>query len=160
MATNLTVNNSVFAYPDPGDEPGWGEGASGWAAEVTDVLANVQGPDDISQTTFNIANNQTSSTDVTGLVFSTATVRSALVDYSIYIVTSSNEKAEKGQLELIYKNGATVGQKWSIGQVFFGDDSGVRFTMTDAGQIQYTSSNIAGTSYVGTMHFEAKAIQQ
>lgn len=160
MAINLTVNNNTFPYPEPGDEPGWGEGATGWAEEVTTVLNNLSGTDDILETTFNVANNVSSSQDIVGLTFNPSTVRSAVIDYSIYRSTSSTELAEKGKLELIYKNGATPTTKWTIGRVFFGDDGGVEFTMTDAGQIQYTSSNLAGTSYSGVMHFEATVTQQ
>lgn len=160
MATNLTVNNNVYAYPEPGDEPGWGADATGWAEEVTTVLTSLQGADDIPETTFNIANNQSSLATVTGLDFNPATVRSAVIDYSIYRTTNSTELAEKGTLELVYKNGGTVTEKWSIGRVFFGDDAGVEFSMTDAGQMEYTSTNVSGTGYVGEMKFEARCTLQ
>jgi hypothetical protein len=160
MPTNLTVNNNTFAYPVPGDEPGWGEGATGWAVEVTEVLESLQGTDDIPETTFNVANNISVATDIVGLVFNPATVRSAVVDYSIYRSTDTNELAEKGKLELVYKNGASPGLKWTIGRVFFGDDSGVTITMTDGGQAQYTSTNVSGTGYTGEMKFEATVTQQ
>lgn len=160
MATNLTVNNTTFPYPDTGDEPGWGDGASGWAAEVTQVLEQVQGTNDIPESTFNIANNTTSKADIVGFVFNPSAVRSAVVDYSVYRTTNTTELAEKGTLELIYKNGGTVGAKWSIGRVIFGDDAGIEITMTDAGQAQYTSSNMSGTSYTGTIVFEGTAILQ
>lgn len=160
MPTNIIINNNNFAYPSPGDEPGWGEAASGAMIEVAAVLSTIQGTDDIPETTFNVANNVSSSMDVTGLVFNPATVRSSVVDYSCYRTTSTTELAEKGQLQLIYKNGATPGTKWSIGRVFFGDDSGLAFTMTDAGQVQYTSTNLSGTSYTGELKFEAFVTQQ
>lgn len=68
--------------------------------------------------------------------------------------------AEKGSLELIYKNGGTIGEKWTIGRVFFGDDAGVELALTDAGQMQYKSSNLSGTGYSGVIKFEAKSILQ
>jgi len=160
MSTNLTVNNNTFAYPVPGDEPGWGEGATGWAVEVTEVLNNLQGTDDIPETSFTVANNNAVATDVVGLVFNPASVRAGVIDYSIYRSTSITELAEKGKMEIIYKNGASSGTKWSIGRVFFGDDAGVVFTMTDAGQVQYTSTNLSGTGYSGIMKFEAVVTQQ
>lgn len=160
MSTNLTVNNNTYAYPAAGDDPGWGAEATGWAVEVTTVLSNIQGVDDIAETTFNVANNVASVTDITGLVFNPSTVRSAVIDYSIYRTTSSAELAEKGTVELIYKNGGTIGSKWSIGRVFFGDDAGIIITMTDGGQAQYVSTNIAGTGYSGAIKFEAKVTQQ
>lgn len=160
MPTNLTVNNNTFAYPSDGDEPGWGADATGWATEVTDVLQGLQGTNDIAQTTFTVANNISSAADVVGLLFNPATVRSAVVEYSVYRKTDSNELAEKGTLELIYKNGGTIGAKWTIGRVFFGDDGGMLFTMTDTGQVQYTSTNLSGTNYSGTMHFSGRVTLQ
>lgn len=160
MPQNLVVNNNTFAYPIPGDEPGWGEGATDWAVEVTGVLDSLQGSNDIPQTSFTVANNTSSVADVVGLLFNPAQVRSAVVEYSIYRKTDSNELAEKGTLEIIYKNGGTIGSKWTLGRVFFGDDGGMLFTMTDAGQVQYTSTNLAGTNYTGTMHFSARVTLQ
>lgn len=160
MPQNLTVNGNNYAYPIAGDEPGWGEDATAWAAEVTNVLSDIQGIDDIPETTFIIANNTTASADVVGLVFNPTTVRSATVTYSVYRSTDTTELAEKGTLELVFKNGGTPGSKWTIGQVYFGDDSGVRFSMTDAGQIQYTSSDISGSNYSGEIRFEAAVTQQ
>lgn len=160
MPTNLVVNNNTFAYPVPGDEPGWGEGATGWAEEVTTVLQGLDNGNDILQTSFNIANNTSSASDVVGLIFNSATVRSAVVSYSIYRKTDTNELAEVGELDLIYKNGGTIGSKWSIGREFSGNDAGLLFTMTDTGQVQYTSTNVTGTNYSGTMHFSAKVTLQ
>jgi hypothetical protein len=160
IATNLTVNNNTFPYPESGDEPGWGGPATDWAVEVTGVLNTLQGVDDIPETTFNLANNTVTPQDVVGLVFNPATVRSAVVDYSIYRSTTTTELAEKGKLELIYKNGGNPGEKWTIGRVFFGDDAGITITMTDGGQAQYVSSNLGGSSYVGQMKFEAVVTQQ
>ena len=156
----LTVNNNPYIYPDPGTEPGWGDQATGWAEEVTTVLSNLSGADDILETTFNVANNITVAQDVVSLVFNTSTVRSAVIEYSIYRTTTTTELAEKGTMEIVYKNGATPGTKWTIGRSFFGDDAGLEFSMTDAGQFQYISTNLGGTSYSGVMRFEAKAIQQ
>ncbi len=156
----IVINNTSFNYPDPGSEPGWGADATDAMVEVAEVLATIQGVDDIAETTFNVANNISSAMDVVGLAFNPSTVRSAIVDYSLYRNTDSTELAERGSLNLIYKNGATPGSKWSIGRVLFGDDAGLSFTMTDAGQIQYTSTNLSGTGYAGEMKFEAKATLQ
>lgn len=160
MPINLNVNNNNFAYPSDGDEPGWGNAATGWAEEVTTVLSGVQGSDDILPTSFNVANNIASPADVVGLIFNPTTVRSAEVSYSIYRRTDTNELAETGRMLVVYKNGGNTGEKWSVGQTILGDDSGVVFTMTDAGQIQYTSNDVTGSNYVGQIRFYAKSITQ
>lgn len=162
MPITLTVNNIPFEYPIPGDSPGWGQGASDWAEEVTFVLNNLLGPNDITETTFNIANNVSSFTNVNGLIFNTGEVRSATVAYSIYRISTSNMSGntESGVMNLSYDNLASSGQKWSliIGNVT--GNSGVIFTVTDAGQIQYQSTDIGSAGYSGVMHFKATALSQ
>lgn len=161
MPQNLVVNGNTFAYPVAGDEPGWGEAATGWSAEVTIALQDLNDINDILQTTFNIASSVSSvSISVVGMYFNPAQVRSAVVEYSIYRTGTGPtvELAEVGTMHLIYKNNAS-GNKWSIGRVFFGDDAGVLFTMNNNGQMYYTSSNIAGT-YTGIMRFSAKVTLQ
>lgn len=157
MSIPLIVNNSTFNYPEPGDPKGWGEDATGWATEVTLLLSDLKGPNDIIQTAFSINNNQAVASNIIGLAFDSATVRYAIVDYTIYRSTSTNEVAEGGQLHLIYKN---VAATWLIEQDRQGDDSGVVITITNGGQLQYTSSNLAGLSYSGTISFRARTLNQ
>lgn len=154
MAVNLTVNGTTFAYPENGEEPGWGESATAWAEEVTTVLASVLGTNDIVQTSFNIANNVGAATNITGLVFNTAAVRAAIIEYSLYRVTDSNEVAESGLLNVVYKTNAAV---WELSQISVGD-SQVTFSVTNTGQFQYTSTNLAGTNYSGLMKFRARTV--
>jgi hypothetical protein len=153
---DLTVNNTTYPYPDANDPPGWGEPATGWAEEVTSVLDSLLASDDILQTSFTIANNQTSSANINGLAFSTSTVRSFIVKYSIYRVTATNELAESGTIYGVYKNNANT---WEINVQSVGS-GGVYFSITSAGQFQYTSTNVSGASYSGTMKFKAETLSQ
>ena len=157
MPITLTVNNTPYEYPTPNDPKGWGEPATGWATEVTNLLADLKGPNDIVQTAYSIANNQTSPTSVIGLQFDAATVRYAIVDYTIYLATSTTEIAEGGQIHLLYKN---VANTWLIEVDRQGDASGVVFSITNGGQLQYTSANIGGLSYTGKIGFRAKTLNQ
>jgi hypothetical protein len=161
MSTPLTVNNNVYNYPGPGEDPGWGADASDWAAAVTDVLASVVSTTDILQTSFTIANNVSSATNITTMTFDTALVRAANISYSIYRKTDSatSGNVESGVIYLTYDNGASSGNKWLLGQQKNGESS-VVFSITDAGQVQYTSSNLAGANYVGTLKFTAKTLAQ
>lgn len=162
MPVTLTVNNIPFEYPIPGDSPGWGEGATGWAEEVTTVLTSLLGPNDIAQTTANIANNQTSATNVNGLIFNTGQVRSAIIEYSVYRTSVANPsgKSESGTLNIVYDNLAASGFKWSIIGYGLNGLAGVTFTITDTGQVQYTSTDIGATGYSANMHFRARSLVQ
>lgn len=93
---------------------------------------------DIGLTTFSASNNQNSAADVTGFVFSNATVRSfkALVSVAIIATSSLFEEIE---IHGIQKVGS-----WEISVSKLGDESNIIFSITNLGQIQYTSSNISG----------------
>ena len=162
MPITLTVNNQPFNYPVPGDSPGWGADATGWAEQVTAVLNDLQNPNDILDTSFNITNNQTSFTNVNGLVFNTGQVRSATINYSVYRVSTASPSgnAESGTLVITYDNAAAPGSKWSMIGTDLDGNSGITFTITDGGQIQYKTTDIGTSGYNGVMHFRAKTLAQ
>jgi hypothetical protein len=161
MPVTLIVNNIPFEYPVPGDSPGWGQGASDWAAEVTLALQELQGLTDIPQKTFTIQNNVTVFADITGLTFNTGLVRSAVIDYSVYRTSTSNPSGvtEAGLILIVYDNLAGAGAKWTVVGGPTTGNAGVTFTITDAGQFQYKSSNL-GAGHSANMHFRAKTLNQ
>lgn len=156
MSFTVTVNNFDFDLPSPGDPPGWGESTSGWMEEITEVVNNIQGPNDIVQTTFSIANNQSSFTNVTGLLFNTSTVKSAEISYFIIREsdTTSSGIIESGTIYIAYNQFAS---DWTFSQDG-GGDAQVQFQITSGGQIQYKSSDIGSVGYSGSMEFRAKTL--
>lgn len=162
ISVTLIVNNTPYDYPSPGDEPGWGEAATGWAEEVTDVLSSLLSPDDILQTAFTVNNNVASATNVTSLSFNTGSTRSARIEYNVYRISDSNPSgnAETGIMNIVYDNSASPGSQWSMIIGNIAGNSGVSFSITDAGQIQYISTDIGSVNYSGVMKFRAVALQQ
>jgi hypothetical protein len=159
MAVPLTVNNTTFNYPTNGESPGWGQDTTDWAVAVTDVLASLVSSDDILQTSYSINNNVSTPTDVNRLFFNPSTVRAANIQYSVYRISTANPSGhvESGIIYLNYDNAASLGSKWSFTQQKNGD-SGVVFSITDAGQIQYISTDIDSTGYSGVIKFTAKTL--
>ena len=158
MAVELIVGNVPYQYPEPGESPGWGEGATGWAEKVTEVLQSIVNANDILETAFTVDNNIAAATNVTSLAFNTTSVRAAEIDYSIYRATDApTELTETGKMLIVYKNTANT---WFLTRTTSGDDTGVEFTITTTGQIQYTSTDISGANYTGIMKFRAKSLQQ
>ena len=117
-------------------------------AYVDAAVSSGGSPGDIAQTSFSLANNQASPADVTGFAFANASVRSfdALVSVSV--------DATSDVFETFKLLGVQRGSDWSLSYDSTGDTSGVSFTITNAGQIQYTSSSYAGF-VSGTIKFRA-----
>jgi hypothetical protein len=158
----LVVNNKTFNYPTPGESPGWGDEATAWATEITNSLSSVAGPGDVPTSTSQVLNNQLVSANVVGLAFDTTVVRGATINYSIArsgVVSSvATAQVEEGTI-LITFNGST----WELSRSFAGE-ANVDITITNAGQVQYTSSDISGgagvTGYLGKITFKATAFAQ
>ncbi len=93
---------------------------------------------DIIPTNFIAANNQASAADVTGLAFANGVTRSfkALVDVRI---DATSDLYELFELTAIQKAAS-----WDMSQTATGDTSGIVFSITNAGQVQYTSTNETG----------------
>lgn len=155
MTKKLIIGNEEFLYPVEGDSPisDWGNSATDWATAVTDVLGTIYGPNDISLSTYPLANNIITPTNIVGLKFSTTTVLSAKVEYTIKRVLSGSTITEYGVIL-----GTFDGIVFSITQESVGD-AGVSLDVTNAGQFQYTSSNMpTQTSMI--IKFKATTIAQ
>jgi hypothetical protein len=64
--------------------------------------------------------------------------------------TALSALAQAGQLRGVFN---TQSSTWFMSDDYSGQNSGVAFSILSSGQIQYTSSNIAGANYVGSMKY-------
>jgi hypothetical protein len=156
MSTPVVINGTTYSLPTQGQSPPWGDDLSSLLLTLINVTNSLSGPADITTTSFTIANNVSTPTSITGLSFDTASVRSATITYSLYRGSSTTETSETGQLMITYKSTAGT---WELGQFLVGS-SGVVFTITNSGQIQFTSSSFTGINYVGKLKFKASAFLQ
>lgn len=95
---------------------------------------------DIIHTSFTLANNQSAAANVTGLVFSGASVRAFRAQVSVFIDATAD------LVEEILLEGCYTGADWLMSQSGTGNDSLVTFSITSAGQVRYTTPNYAGFS--------------
>lgn len=95
--------------------------------------------------TASISNNQTTPVDVTGFNVSTANGFTATVNVSI--------DATSDRFETFTIQGNDAGSNWDISIDSLGD-SGMNFSITPAGQLQYTNEDYAGFN-LGTITFKA-----
>lgn len=108
---------------------------------------------------FALSKNVSVAVDVVGLKFDHNKVNCVFIDYLIQRVAknpSATELIEAGTLRLVYKPRSA---SWSIAKVNNGPDtSGITFTVTTAGQVQYTSTNITGTVVVQKLTYRARTL--
>lgn len=94
---------------------------------------------DIAHSTFTAADNQASPANVTGFAFANATTRS----FSALVSIARGATFETREILGIQR-----GSDWVINERKAGDNTGVEFTITSAGQIQYTSTNTGNTAAI------------
>ena len=126
-------------------------------ADFTQVYESIIGlSQNFQETSFLIANNQTSFANITGMVLDKLLFKSAIISFDVYRKDATpTEVSAVGELYPIYK---PVLDTWSLeGPELKGDnvdDIGLEFDITSAGQVRYKSSNFTGGSYSGTLRFK------
>lgn len=155
MAKTLQIGSKVFEYPETGDKPGWGEEATAWAEAVTESIGNVQGVNDILITSANLNNNQAVAANINNFVFNTAQVQGVSSEFLIIRTYDAGASVvtESGTIYGNYNGSEFFITVESVG------DAGIVFSITNTGQIQYTSSNL--TNHVSSViRFRARTIDQ
>jgi stress response protein SCP2 len=105
----------------------------------------------IGETSFTLANN-TGPANVTGLIIDKTLYKSAQIFAEVRRKTATNEAISNGKITIQYRDNTTT---WELLDELNGDDDGVVFTVNaSTGQIQYTSDNMSGTGYSGTIKFK------
>ena len=131
-----------------------------WFNTLRTKLIGFFGEGAIEQTEQIINNNEGTPTNITALVFDGASYSGVDIDYEIYREDANPEyRLEKGTLSLYYKNSTWFLDYGSTA----GEDSGVSLTIATVagvGTVKYTSDNMAGGSYTGTINFKARTFQQ
>jgi hypothetical protein len=156
MPKILVVGTESFDFPEEGENSGYGESVTDWAVAVTDALTTVQQPNDIVRTSASILNNISSPTAVAGFLFDSSEVVSINAEFVITRTTDSPAQTlvQSGFIEGNYNGTTWVATIRSI------RDAGVLLDITNSGQITYTSSNVSGTNYSGTILFKAKVFNE
>lgn len=104
-----------------------------------DAHSSASSPGDLSEGSFTAADNQSIPANITGFAFANGTVRS--FDATVSIVRDTTYDAYK-----LY--GIQKTASWELSQAFTGDVTGISFSITAAGQIQYTSTSTGFTSLI------------
>ena len=155
MSVNLTIAGTTYEYPTTGQQPDWGKNAADWATAVTNTVNGVNSNGDILTTSFNPVDNQIVPANVFGFVFDSSVSQGFIVDYAIYRTNGSVGYSETGSLFGTYN---TFDGIWTMAQVgVLVESTGIKLTLTNSGQIQYTSTNLGGT-HSCRLSFRARAL--
>lgn len=155
MPKVVTIGTEEFELPNQGENADYGEQLTDYFVAVADALQSVQQPNDILPTSAAISNNQTSFTNIPGFAFDTSEVISINAEYIVNRTTNTPAVlTESGSIQ-----GNYTGTSWTL-SIFSDGDAGIEFDITNAGQLQYKSSNMVGSGYVGLIIFKAKVFNQ
>lgn len=160
---SITIGGTVIEVPNTTENPNWGPAMVTFFKAVEGAFASALGPYDIPPQVVNIDgssyNPASTPVDINGLSFSTTTVRSAFIEYSVYREADYSGPArisgvECGHIVVVYD---TLNGTWSFSQDKIGDAS-ITFYVTSAGQIQFTTTAVGTTNHVGKISFKATAL--
>jgi hypothetical protein len=87
---------------------------------------------------FSAINNNPTPTNITGLAFSTSGIQFFRIDMVISVLYTGGGYYQTFSLE-----GQQTASAWTLYQSNVGDNTGVGFSITSGGQIQYTTTNIS-----------------
>ena len=103
-----------------------------------------------TQTSQAIADNQAAASNIAGLLFAKATIKSAKVMFDIIRRDDTQSAVEFGEMFIYHDTEADI---WRMNTVTQGDDAEVTFAISTAGQVSYQSLNYGGAGYSGTLRF-------
>ena len=147
----LILGDEAFDIPVVGAS-NWGEQITLYLRKNSEILASLQGPQDILLTDFNASNGVTNQ-NIQGLSFDVSSVQQIVVDG--IIVRDFNDNTKK--VDSFRCEGMFDGTDFYIDTTFSGTDAKVSLNVTSGGQFQYTSEDIENTSNI-LIRFRAKAI--
>lgn len=109
---------------------------------------------------FTIANNQSAAADIEGMKVNSRGVSQAVVEFLVQRVTTDTdavELIESGHFLLTFN---PTSNTWTLYQPNPNqpEDSGVTFTVTSDGQVQYTSTEIAGTPSISRVVWRMRTL--
>jgi hypothetical protein len=109
---------------------------------------------------FALVNNQVSPANVDGLAFNSNNTSCAFIKYLIQRVTTSTGATESNQSGILIATFEPITGAWHVreGITTGPDSSGITFSISSGGQVQYTSSNISGTNSYQKMTYRVETL--
>lgn len=107
---------------------------------------------------FVLVNNQAVAANIEGLIFDKSHYSQAIVEYLIQRVTSGVELIESGRIVAIFSPNTAVWNIIKISDISVGA-IGVTISITSSGQVEYATSNIAGTGIFSRIVYRLRQLE-
>ena len=157
----ININGVNVSFPSSGTSPNWSEAVIQAIELIAEALTISAGPFDIPPQNFIMTSNINNNVPIPNLEFPVTAVQGAMVFYGCQRSTSTTKVSQSGILILNYDPSQAPGSLWQITDEFASANSSgadITFNVTDVGQLQFTTTSIAGTDYQGTINFRALAV--
>src|SRR5574343_41563 len=156
MSFTITIGGTPIEMPSSGASPNWAPAIIEAFQAIESALTGVVGQYDVSPQVYTgDAQNPGTNIDLPSLSFANSTVRSAVINYSVYRTTSTSDAAEAGILTVVYNPNNGTNEKWEMTREYTGDGS-ITFNITDTGQVQFTTATLGGTGHYMRIGYSAK----
>lgn len=109
---------------------------------------------------FLLVNNQAAPADVVGLSFNSESISQGIIEYLIQIVTTGGGAVElirSGAIHAVYRPTTNVWALFAVGTPG-PDATNITFSITAAGQVQYTSANTTGTASISKLTYRVRTL--
>lgn len=159
MSVEITIQGTPVTFPTSGSSPDWAPALVQFAQLVEAALAGVAGSFDVAPQAQTIDAQNPDTAEIASLSFPTSDVRAAFIPYAVYRDTATQTVTEGGELFIVYNETGPTNNKWSISQRRTGDAS-ITFSISDVGQVSFTTTEVTGGTHVGVISFSGRAILQ
>lgn len=157
---DINIQGTIISFPDSAASPNWAEAVDQFAKAVEGALGSVVGAFDVAPQALIIdPYNPGTNIDITPLSFPVSSVRSAFIRYAVFRSTTATSVYESGELLVVYNPNGPINNKWEIAQRLVGDAQ-ITFSITDAGQVRFSTIALAGSNHTGKLTFVAQSILQ
>lgn len=159
MSVTVTIGGTPIAFPTSGQEQNWAPAVVEFAQAVEAALSGVSGAFDVAPQILVIDSyNPGVAIDIPNLAFPTSQVQAARIEIVTYRTTSTSSAYSKHNIDVVYNPDNPVNSKWEIAQDLVGDGL-ITFSISDVGQVHFTTTAMGGINHVGKLTYLAKAFE-
>lgn len=155
----INIAGTDINIPNSGSAPNWAPAIIEAFQLIAEALSISAGPFDIPPQNFVMTSNVNNNVPIPNLSFPTNDVAGAVVFYNVH--RSSDlplSISQTGILLLNYDSSRAPGLKWQVLDQYTNSGAQVMFTMTDVGQMEFSTTAISGTNPIGNINFRALSV--